>query len=91
MSVYRHKPTTIDAFQLGLKGKPTPAPSWFPSPMPYNITADGIFVPTEGVGTPHDNAEAFANWGDYIIQLPDGKFEVISAANFQNKYEYVSE
>jgi len=79
---YKKKPVIIEAFRLGLKRKPTPAPEWFPSPDPKDITKDGIIIHTlEG--------DHLARWGDWIIKGVKGEFYPCKSDIFEMTYEKV--
>jgi hypothetical protein len=80
MPRFRKKPIVIDAFRLGQKGQPTPAPLWFGSPNPSWITDDGILIPTpEGV--------MLAGWGDWIIRGVQGEIYPCKPDIFALTYE----
>ncbi len=77
---YRKKPVVVEAFRLGEKGQPTPAPAWFGSPDPTSITADGLIIPTlEG--------NMLARWGDWVIRGVQGEVYPIKHAIFIETYE----
>jgi hypothetical protein len=81
---FRKKPVVIEAFRLGEKGKPTPAPAWFGSPDHSRITDDGIIIPTlEG--------DHLARWGDWIIQGVHGEMYPCKPDIFEATYERVEE
>jgi hypothetical protein len=81
---YRKKPIIIEAFRLGQRGQPTPAPAWFGSPNHDNITEDGILIQTlEGV--------MLARWGDWIIKGAKGEFYPVKDEIFREVYEPVNE
>lgn len=81
MPRYRKKPVTIDAFRLGQKGQPTPAPAWFGSPDSSRITDDGILIPTlEG--------DMLARWGDYVIRGIQGEIYPVKPDIFEATYEF---
>ena len=82
MAKYRKKPVVIEAFRLGEKGQPSPAPAWFASPHPSNIFDDGIIIQTlEG--------DLLARWGDWIIRGVDGEIYPIKDEIFQKTYDSV--
>lgn len=85
MPKYRKRPVVIDAFRLGAKGQPTPAPAWFGSPPLSKITDDGILIPTlEG--------DMLARWGDYVIRGLDGvKFYPCRRDVFERTYVLVAD
>ncbi len=82
MAKYRKKQIVIEAFRLGEKGQPTPAPAWFGSPPPSMITKDGILIPTlEG--------NMLACWGDYVIQGVMGEVYPCKPDIFAATYDLV--
>lgn len=81
---FRKKPVVIEAFRLGEKGEPTPAPAWFPSPKRKNITKNGIIIETlEG--------NHLALWGDWIIKGINGEFYPCKPDIFDKTYEKVED
>lgn len=80
MPTYRNKLATVEAFRLGQRGQPTPAPGWFGSPPPDHVTDDGIVVYTPG-------GKTLARWGDYVYRRPSGDVYVRSPASFELEYE----
>jgi hypothetical protein len=83
MPTFRKKPVEVEAFRLGKKGHPTPAPAWFGSPDRSAITEDGILIPTlEGV--------MLAGWGDWIIRGTRGEIYPCKAEIFPDIYELVT-
>jgi hypothetical protein len=79
---YRKRPVVIDAFRLGEKGQPTPAPEWFGSPSHDRITDEGIIIPTlEG--------DMLARWGDWIIRGVQGELYPCRPEIFAATYEPV--
>lgn len=79
MPHYIKKPIIIEAFRLGQKGNPTPAPEWFPSPSTEDITEDGIIIHTlEG--------NHLARWGDYIIKGIKGELYPCKPDIFEMTY-----
>lgn len=84
MPRFRKKPVEIDAFRLGVKGQPTPAPAWFGSPDPSAITGDGILIRTlEG--------DMLARWGDWIIKGVAGEIYPCRPDIFAATYDPVSD
>lgn len=84
MRRYRKKPIVIDAFRLGRRGMPTPAPAWFGTPDPDSITAEGLLLRTpEGV--------MLARWGDWIIRGVRGEIYPCNPWIFHATYEIVEE
>ena len=82
MAKYRKRPIVIDAFRLGQKGQPTPAPRWFHTPRPSQITDEGIFITTlEG--------DMLARWGDWVIRGVAGEVYPCKDAIFTATYEAV--
>jgi len=77
---FRKKPIVIEAFRLGERGKPTPAPAWFGSPPKEFVTDDGILIPTlEG--------NMLARWGDWIIKGVKGEMYPCKPDIFEATYE----
>lgn len=84
MARFRKIPRVIDAFRLGEKGQPTPAPAWFGTPDHTNITDDGLLIPTlEGI--------MLARWGDWIIRGVQGEMYPVKDSIFRETYELVVE
>lgn len=77
---YRKKPVVIDAFRLGEKGRPTPAPEWFGSPEPSRITDEGIIIPTS-------EGNMLASWGDWIVRGTAGELYPVKPHIFREIYE----
>ncbi len=83
MPTYQKKALRIQAFKLGKKGEPTPAPEWF-LPNKDQITDEGIEITTlEGV--------MLAQWGDYIIQSIKGEIYPCKPDIFEASYDFVIE
>jgi hypothetical protein len=61
MPRFRKKPVVVEAFRLGERGCPSPAPAWFGSPPPSMITGEGVLIPTP-------DGDMLARWGDWIIR-----------------------
>ena len=81
---FRKKLVVADAFRLGLKGQPTPAPEWFGSPPREDITDEGIIIHTlEG--------EHLARWGDWIIKGTAGEIYPCKPDIFADIYEPVED
>jgi hypothetical protein len=84
MPTFRKKPVLIEAFRLGERGQPTPAPEWFGSPRPEQITDDGILIQTkEGV--------MLARWGVWVIRGVHGEIYPCDPEIFAKTYDLVSE
>lgn len=84
MPLFRKKPVAVEAFRLGVKNQPTPAPDWFPSPAAEDITEDGIVIHTlEG--------DHLARWGDWIIKGVHGELYPCKPEIFEKTYELVYE
>jgi hypothetical protein len=82
MPKFRKKPVIIEAFRLGERGQPTPAPSWFGSPNPKDITDQGITIHTlEG--------DMLARWGDWVIKGIGGELYPCKPDIFAATYELV--
>jgi hypothetical protein len=83
MPKFRKKPVVIEAFRLGERGQPTPAPAWFGSPEPSSITDEGIIIHTlEG--------DHLARWGDWIIKSVKGEFYPCEPDIFEAAYDLVT-
>jgi hypothetical protein len=80
MPFFRKKQFLIEAFRLGDRGKPTPAPYWFGNPNPSSITEEGIIIPTP-------EGDRLAQWGDWIIRGDQGKFVLCKPDVFEATYE----
>jgi hypothetical protein len=81
MATYQKKPVRVQAFKLGAKGEPTPAPDWF-FPKKDQITDEGILIPTlEGT--------MLAQWGDYVIQGIKGEIYPCKPDIFEATYDLV--
>jgi hypothetical protein len=72
----------VEAFRLGLRGHPTPAPKWFGSPDPARITEDGLLVPTT-------RGDHLAHWGDWIVRGPHGVVAVCPPEVFEAFYALI--
>jgi hypothetical protein len=77
---FRKKPDVVDAFRLGQKGKPTPAPEWFESPDSSRITDEGILIPTFF-------GYRLAKWGDWVIRDRDGDIYPCEHERFVETFE----
>jgi hypothetical protein len=81
---FRKKPVVIEAFRLGQRGQPTPAPEWFGSPTNLSITDDGIIIGTlEGF--------MLARWGDWIVKGVKGELYPCNPDIFEATYEPIKE
>lgn len=80
MPAYRKKPIVVEAFRLGQKGQPTPAPAWFGSPDPSAITDDGLIISTR-------EGNLLARWGDWIIRGTKGELYPCKPEIFAEIYE----
>lgn len=76
MPRFRLKPLELQAFRLGIEGKPTPAPAWFPTPDDDMIHLNGIYI-----------KGALARWGDWVVRGPDGQFVVLRNEAFHLLFE----
>jgi hypothetical protein len=73
----------VEAFRLGQKGQPTPAPSWFNTPNENDITDDGIFIERP------KGHRTLVRWGDWIIKGVDGNIYWCKHDVFINTYKLV--
>jgi hypothetical protein len=84
MPKFRHKPVVFEAFRLGARGEPTPAPAWFGSPHPSRITDDGLILPTP-------DGDRLARWGDWIVRGLDGEIYPCKPSIFDATCELVED
>ena len=81
---FRKRPDEVEAFKLGEKGKPTPAPPWFGSPPSENITDEGIMIPGS-------LGYRLAKWGDWIIRDRQGDVYPAEPHVFEALFERIED